>query len=87
MRQYSFSYHDNKYEVRATEENDRFVVEVFRDGKTLRQRYEIPKETARDMTRSADPIGVLIELAEDDIVTGRASERALALAPFKKLKN
>lgn len=85
MRQYSFSHEGNEYEVQATEENDKLVVEVFRGGKTLRQRYEIPMETARDMTRSADPIGVLIELAEDDIVTGRASERAQALAPFKKL--
>jgi hypothetical protein len=87
MRKYSFSHEDIEYEVRATEENDKLVVEVFRDGKTLRQRYVIPKETAREMAKSVDPIGVLIEWAEDDIVTGRASERAQALAPFKKLKD
>jgi hypothetical protein len=54
MRRYSFSYHEIEYEVRATEENDKLVVEVFRDGKTLRQRYVIPKETAREMARSVD---------------------------------
>lgn len=87
MRRYSFSYHDIEYEVRATEENDKLAVEVFRDGKTLHQRYEIPKETARDITRSADPTGMLIEWAEDDIVTGAASEVAQVLVPFKKLKH
>jgi len=87
MRRYSFSYHGIEYEVRAIEEGDKLVVEVFSDSKTLRQRYEIPADRARDMTRSADPIGVLIKWAEDDIVMGRASERAQTLAPFKKLKD
>ena len=69
-----FSHDGHKYEVRVFMSDEGYEVVACRDGKPVNgYRYHVTFEDKFDMrvVEGSDAIGHLIEMAKDDVVSGR----------------